>query len=205
MLPISELIWYQTIIWRNGIEALTPEAIIAAFDTHLSLEDSKAVRHAYGISPTRPTSSKTGVLDFINDVKFAIPVDDIASRYRASQKPVYQYLIDQSNPFQSSARAHHAVDLLFLFGGVDMSFDKGAEQVGAEMRKRWIKFVNGEKPWVTKKKFAIGPHGLTGEIGEEQFAARRRVRHFDLLRKVGLENMAKVVGQLAAGRVNLHN
>jgi carboxylesterase type B len=148
---------------------------------------------------------KTGVLDFINDVKFSIPIDEIASRCRAVRKPLYQYLVDQSNPFQYSARAHHAVDLLFLFGGIDTSFDKAAEKVGAEMRKRWIAFANGSNPWNSGKRFAFGPHGWTGEIDEDQFAARRRVRQCDLLKKVGLDAVGKVVAQLAAGRVSLNN
>jgi hypothetical protein len=97
------------------------------------------------------------------------------------------------------------VDLLFLFGSIDMSFDKAAEKVGAEMRKKWITFVNAGKPWNSEKRFAIGPHGFVGEIEEEQFIARRRVRHFDLLRRAGLENMQRAAGQLAVGRVSLHN
>ena len=106
---------------------------------------------------------------------------------------------------QASSRAHHAVDLVLLFGGLDLSFNPAAEKVGKEMRKRWISFVNGEAPWSSEKSFAFGPFGEYNEINANEFAARRRVKHLDLLEKMDIANINAVFGALAAGRISLLN
>lgn len=118
---------------------------------------------------------------------------------------VYKYVIDQPNPWQPSSRSHHAVDLLFLFGGVDLSFNPGAESIGQEMRWRWILFVNGKLPWSEQRRFAYGPLGECREIDEAQFAARRRVGHINALRQAGRDAYMAIVGALTAGKISLLN
>jgi carboxylesterase type B len=159
----------------------------------------------------RPTASKLGALDFFNDIRFALPVELIAEKVAATgNQRVYRYLVDEPNPWQASARAHHAVDLIFLFGGVDMSHNPAAEAVGQEMRDRWIKFVNGEEPWSSfsstpRRRFAFGPFGESREIDEKHFAARRRVAHFKALREAGPEVLVPIQMALLAGRISLSN
>lgn len=179
--------------------------IAECFATSPEPENGLALRQMYGIDPTRPTSCKLGALDFINDVRFAMPADDIASRWRQSGRHVFEYIIDQTNPWQSSSRAHHAVDLVLLFGAYDFSFNPSAETVGTEMRRKWITFINGEAPWPSEKIFAFGPFGKSTEIDEDEFAARRRVRHFKLLRSIGQDQVGQIFGKLAAGRLSLNN
>ena len=194
---------YESVLWRNGIETMPVEAIVQAFDNNK--QHGPSLRKLYGITTGRPTASKLGALDFINDILFAVPAEDIAGRWRGRKKPVFQYVVDQANPWQASSRAHHAVDLVLLIGGYDLSFNPSAEAVGNEMRKRWIAFVNGEQPWSAGGKFAFGPLGECKEIDGSQFAARRRVDHWKLLREIGSAQLMPILGALAAGRISLHN
>lgn len=159
----------------------------------------------YHVVPDRPTAAKLGALDFVNDTRYALPVGIVANKLAAANKRVYKYVVDQPNPWQPSSRSHHAVDLLFLFDGVDLSFNPAAQAVGKEMRQRWIRFVSGEAPWPADSRFAFGPLGECKEITEAQFAARRRVEHCKVLREAGIGVYLPIVGALTAGRISLLN
>jgi hypothetical protein len=159
----------------------------------------------YHVVPDRPTAAKLGALDFVNDARYALPVEIVADKLKAANKRVYKYVVDQPNPWQPSSRAHHAVDLLFLFAGVDLSFNPAAQAVGNAMRQRWIGFVSGEAPWPTDSRFAFGPLGESKEISEKEFAIRRRVEHCKMLREAGLGVYLPIVGALTAGRISLLN
>lgn len=196
---------YEAVIWRNGIETLSAERIASCFDNHLAPIDARKLKALYGIVLDRPTSSRIGALDFINDVKFALPAEAIASRWRGKQDTVYQYVFDETNPWQSSSRAHHALDLIFLFGGYDLSFKPSADAVGKAMRKAWISFINGVGPWNSGSRYAFGPHGKCGEIDQTEFEARRRVRHWESLQQLNPGDLNKVVAALAAGQISLLN
>ena len=62
---------YESVIWRNGIEAASADEIVAAFDS--DAKHAEELKHLYGISPTRPNSCRLGALDFITDARFALP------------------------------------------------------------------------------------------------------------------------------------
>ncbi|KAF4307236.1 carboxylesterase [Botryosphaeria dothidea] len=194
---------YESILWRNGIEALAPQMISDSFN--LAGERSGELRRAYSISGSRATPTKTGALDFINDVRFSWPIRKLSKAWRASGLPVYGYVVDQTNPWQGSSRAHHAVDLLLLFGGLDLSFNPPAAAVGEEMRRRWIAFVNGEAPWPANTTFALGPHGKCAELNDSGLAARRRLLQMETLERVEPAKIAAVFAALAAGRVSILN
>ncbi|KAJ5418362.1 uncharacterized protein N7487_001912 [Penicillium crustosum] len=194
---------YESVIWRNGVELLDGETIAAAFDS--DKQWGTRLRKTYQIVGDRPTAAKLGALDLVNDVRYTLPVELIADKLRAANKRVFRYVIDQSNPWQPSSRAHHAVDLLFLFDGVDLSFNPAASTVGKEMRQRWIQFVNGDGPWSTGLRFAFGPLGECREIYESQFAARRRVEHCKMLKEAGNDTYMSIVFALTAGRISLLN
>lgn len=159
----------------------------------------------YQVVPSRSTASKLGALDLVHDARYGLPVEVISDKLQSSNKTVYKYVIDQPNPWQPSSRSHHAVDLLFLFGGVDLSFNPGAEGVGQEMRRCWVRFVNGDAPWAEQKRFAYGPLGESRDIDEVQFAGRRRVGHINALREAGKEVYMPIVGALTAGKISLLN
>jgi carboxylesterase type B len=193
----------QSAFLRNGIEVMTAQAICDRFD--LLGEKGAALKTLYGIYPDRPTSCKTGALDLLNDVRFTMATEDIVYRWRVQGRQVFRYLVDEVNPWQPSARAHHTVDLPLLFGSFDLGFNPGASRVSSEMSTRWIKFIVGQEPWDAGKYFAFGPLGNNMEIGEEEFAARRRKSHCDALRRQGLEGANEVWKALAKGNISLNN
>ncbi|KAJ5329656.1 Carboxylesterase type B [Penicillium brevicompactum] len=194
---------YESMIWRNGVEQLDGETIAAAFDNEKSW--GTRLRKLYQVVGDRPTAAKLGALDLVNDVRYTLPVEVIADKLRSADKRVFKYVVDQPNPWQPSSRAHHAVDLLFLFDGVDLSFNPAASAVGKEMRQRWIRFINGENPWSADRRFAFGPVGECKEFDEVQFAMRRRVEHCKVLKEAGPSACMPIVFALTAGRINLLN
>lgn len=190
-------------IWRNGIETLDGPTIATAFE-----EDPNwgpQLRKMYNIVADRPTACKLGALDFVNDVRYALPVETVSEKLHAASRRVYKYVIDQPNPWQSSSRSHHAVDLLFLFAGVNLSFNPAAENVSREMRNRWIRFVNGDAPWSQEQRFAFGPFGECREINETQVANRRRLEHIRVLKEAGMEVYMPIIFALTAGKISLLN
>jgi carboxylesterase type B len=193
----------QSVIWRNGVELLDGETIAAAFDSNK--EWGTQLRKMYHVVADRPTAAKLGSLDLVNDVRYTLPVEVVANKLQAANKRVYKYIVDQPNPWQPSSRAHHAVDLLFLFDGVDLSFNPAASAVGQEMRQRWIQFINGNEPWNSGRRFAFGPVGECKEIDEAQFASRRRVEHCKVLKKAGASVYMPIIFALTAGRISLLN
>ncbi|KAJ5127999.1 Carboxylesterase type B [Penicillium atrosanguineum] len=194
---------YESVIWRNGIEALDGETIAAAFEG--DKEWGSKLRKMYHVVSDRPTAAKLGALDFVNDARYALPVEIVANKLAAANKRVYKYVVDQPNPWQPSSRSHHAVDLLFLFEGLDLSFNPAAQAVGKEMRQRWIQFVSGNAPWSADSRFAFGPLGESKEINEAQFAARRRVEPCKVLGEAGSGVYLPILGALTAGRISLLN
>lgn len=182
---------------------MTVEEICAAFK---NVSNAAEVMEVYGIVPGRSVACKLGALDFLNDFRFAIPPNDIAAKGRSAGKKIYQYIVDQPNPWQPSSRPHHAVDLVFLFGGFDFrKSNRKAEAVGAAMRERWIAFINGEAPWDPGHRMAFGPLGNSHEIDEEEYRDRRRVAHFEILKKCVPGEITSAVAALAVGRLSLNN
>ncbi|KAB8276025.1 Alpha/Beta hydrolase protein [Aspergillus minisclerotigenes] len=194
---------YESVIWRNGVETLDGETITAAFEE--DKEWGTKLRKLYQVVADRPTACKLGALDLVNDIRYTLPVEVISEKLAAANKRVYRYVFDQANPWQASSRAHHAVDLLYLFEGVDLSFNPTAEMVGQETRKRWIRFVSGSSPWSSEQRFAFGPVGDCKEISETQFAGRRRVNHLKVLREAGVGAYMPIATALTAGKISLLN
>lgn len=136
---------------------------------------------------------------------FSLPIEDITRNRGAKGLKTYRYVFDQTNPWQASSRAHHGVDIIFLFGGYESKFDEGARSVVQSMQVRWINFVNGEAPWDASKRLAFGPFGSVSDISEAEFALRRRVKHFELLREIDPSVIKIILGKLIIGRVSLLN
>ncbi|KAH6867160.1 hypothetical protein B0T10DRAFT_502649, partial [Thelonectria olida] len=195
---------YESAIWRNGIEEMSPADIINIIRECCG--NSSKLEELYHIHPDRPQSCRHGVLDIINDTRFALPALEMAERWRKTDdKKVYQYIVDEANPWQASSRAHHAVDLIFLFGGVDISFNPGAEAIGTKMREAWLTFIHGGSPWAQTSIQAFGPLGRYEEIDTTEYRARRRMGCFEYLRTLGATKQREVSGRLGTGRVSLLN
>ncbi|GJJ10658.1 hypothetical protein Clacol_004885 [Clathrus columnatus] len=68
--------------------------------------------------------SQDAVLNVVNDVFFAWPIDKLAKGAATGRPggrgiPVYRYVFDQESPYTFTA--HHAVDLLYLFDNISMT------------------------------------------------------------------------------------
>jgi hypothetical protein len=194
---------FESAIWRNGIENFTAGEVMACFDT--AGPYAARLKELYNVVDTRPTSCKHAALDFINDTRFALPVLYLRDLFRKAGRDVYTYVFDQTNPWQSSSRAHHAVDLIMLFGSLDFAHNPGASSVRNSIRNKWIEFCNGEAPWLVEKTYAFGPHGRCGNIENEEYVGRRRLRACALLREMGPGLYNPLFAQLAAGRISLLN
>ncbi|KAF9871486.1 FAD binding domain-containing protein [Colletotrichum karsti] len=149
----------EAVLFRDGIWSMTAAEIVGIFD--LAGEHSEALKRCYNIYPDRESSCKLGALDFINDSKFLLPVQELVQLGKDAKTPVYQCIIDEANPWQPSNGAHHAIDLVLLFGGFDLSFSPAAERTGEQMRRAWIRFINLQEPWSSGSCAAFGPYAFT--------------------------------------------
>ncbi|KAM5383466.1 hypothetical protein ACJZ2D_002159 [Fusarium nematophilum] len=195
----------EAVIWQAGVWQTPVDDIVKAFDK--AGNDSHELKKLYHIYPDRPSSCRTGALDFINDCRFLLPIDRLTRLWSTSGKPVYRCLIDEANPWQPSSGAHHAVDLILLFGGFDLGFSEAAQQTGRNMREAWIKYVNGEQPWTTGSGacYAFGPHGASGAVSDGELRSRRRMAQMEQLEGMGGEALDRVFLALATGKVSLRN
>ncbi|KAG7000879.1 Lipase 3 [Fusarium oxysporum f. sp. conglutinans] len=192
-------------IYQAGVWATEPSDIAKAFDASEQYGDE--LKKLYHIYPGRPSSCKTGALDFINDYKYLLPVQRLEKSFKDARKPVFRCLIDEANPWQPSSGAHHAVDLVLLFGGFDLSFSPSAERVGQAMREAWVKFISGEEPWpeATEKYYGFGPHGSLKTLEDWEVQSRRRIGLAEKLSEMESPFLDKTSRGLAAGKVSLLN
>nr|RBQ95912.1 hypothetical protein FVER53263_08454 [Fusarium verticillioides] len=192
-------------IYQAGVWATDPSDIAKAFDASEQYGDE--LKKLYHIYPDRPSSCKTGALDFINDYKYLLPVQLLEKSFKDANKPVFRCLIDEVNPWQPSSGAHHAVDLVLLFGGFDLSFAPSSERVGQAMREAWIKFIAGEEPWpeAAERYHGFGPHGTLKTLEDWEVQSRRRIGLAEKLSEMESSLLDKTSRGLAAGKVSLLN
>ncbi|KLO99222.1 Uncharacterized protein Y057_14476 [Fusarium fujikuroi] len=192
-------------IYQAGVWATDPDDIAKAFDASEQYGDE--LKKLYHIYPDRPSSCKTGALDFINDYKYLLPVQLLERSFKDANKPAFRCLIDEANPWQPSSGAHHAVDLVLLFGGFDLSFAPSAERVGQAMREAWIKFTCGGDPWsgAMDKYYGFGPHGSIKTLEDWEVQSRRRIGLAEKLSEMESSLLDKTSRGLAAGKVSLLN
>ncbi|KAI1023918.1 hypothetical protein LB504_005116 [Fusarium proliferatum] len=204
-LGVAVLMSEKGAIYQAGVWATDPSDIAKAFDASEQYGDE--LKKLYHIYPDRPSSCKTGALDFINDYKYLLPVQLLERSFKDANKPAFRCLIDEANPWQPSSGAHHAVDLVLLFGGFHLGFAPSAERVGQAMREAWIKFVSGEQPWAeaTEKYYGFGPHGGLKALEAWEVRSRRRIGLAEKLSEMESSLLDKTTRGLAAGKVSLLN
>lgn len=124
--------------------------------------------------------------------------------------------MDQRNPWQPEAHgAHHAIDMLFLWGAYTYGDNEGVKNVVAAFQEDFINFITagqGEVDevlgWKSEEvRVYGGPDGYVGVVGREEVARRRRIGLFEgVLRELGDEvvaNAAGVVGSASNGAASL--
>ncbi|KAL2205517.1 alpha/beta-hydrolase [Sarocladium strictum] len=195
----------EAVIWQNGVWSTSVEDIIAAFD--LGEDSSDTLKELYHIHADRPSSSRIGALDFVNDYKYLLPIERLLKLFKSTYKEAYWALIDEANPWQPSIGSHHAIDLVLLFGGFNDIINEAARQSGSNLRQAWIRFIAGGKPWIADQDspYAFGPYGDTKEVGSLELRSRRRIAATEVLNRIEGSVLDKVLGALVAGKISLHN
>lgn len=174
-------------------------------DIFTSSNGAQELATLYHVDHERPAQTLNGALDFLTDVNWGFRVHTMYQKRRERKQKTYQFVFDQPNPWQASSRAHHAVDLIMIFGGIDLCFNSGAVKVGQRIRQAWIDFAYGEDPWSEEKTFAFGPFGTSGELTDGEYRFRRRVHCYEKLQETDPKIYQEVNAKLAGGRISLLN
>ncbi|KAG4431206.1 hypothetical protein IFR05_013313 [Cadophora sp. M221] len=156
----------------------------------------------YQIDFSSMEAARPRVSAFINDLKFAFGSDEIFRMERElGKRKCFRYVVDQVNPWNHSAGAHHAIDLAFLFGGpFNYSHDESAKIVGTSMRESWITFINGGDPWEQDTVYGFGPKGNCRAIKPEVLSQRRRTHCINSLREIGWSRCQPLITRLMGAR-----
>ena len=170
---------------------------MSCFDD-LPKHQADRVSALYGIDGKSTRACRQGALELLGDYKFAEPPVRYSSRWRSKGLPVYHYVLDEVNPFRHSLGAHHGIDILYLFGDYDLSKTPELERTGREMRCRWIRFVNGLKPW-DGVLAAFGPFGVFDELDKGSSSNRRRWAHLKVIQDLR-PALDRVMDRLATGK-----
>ena len=191
---------YESRGYERNITSIGLEKLKSLFLTQYPETGTQVVK-AYQIDFASMDSARPGISAFINDIKFAFGADEIYRLERKERKrKCFRYVMDQPNPWDVSQGAHHALDLLFLFGGpFDYSSDEAAMRVSEDMREKWVSFVCGESPWNEERIIAWGPDGGTGFVDEGELK-ERRVGCFEEIRRIGWERLQPLVTRLVEAR-----
>jgi len=123
-LPLQPIIigdcTFESSLWSFPVSFWTAAGIVRRVRAICqSLHKANSLLRAYDISPYTPEDELSDrVLDLINDTRFSLPIDCIATAVKNSRggKGVYRYVFDQEGP--SKGIPHHAVDLVYLFDSV---------------------------------------------------------------------------------------
>lgn len=176
-------------LFTTGITSLSAPAI-----EFPDVPASKAILDAYG-------NNLDGVLKFSGDAKFNYHTEMYHREFLRDSPKTYRYLFDAPNPFVPELGAHHAVDLLYLFGGVQLSARQ--EALGDAMRRIWVRFVAGVEPWNKEgleKVLVIDADGCRVRDAEE-VKKRRNAEQWKVLEELGWEAVSKVIGEVVRGKI----
>ena len=185
---------FEAGVYLQWVPHWTTTSLIQDFSS--SKKHGAAIMAAYNLNKdSTDEEAKQIGLDFLNDAVFAHAAHALAQRYKAASIPVYQYVFDQVNPFESSAKAHHSVDLIFLFKAFDITnaADATAEEFSKIVQEKWVAYGTGGSPWEKDTCYAFGPNGRMGALSTEQLAKRRRSAAYDVLNQITIYELNDVV------------
>jgi carboxylesterase type B len=237
---------FEGILWLQSARMLRDEEVEKIFAGSQATNEQHSLCTMYVDHARRSDHSSLGltahqkaILDFAGDYLFARGSQTIAkclredlgtkSEKQASHSPqIWQYIFDEANPFAASARlanpkakviarAHHAVDLLALWGNYDEVSDQAPwrafREVGHQFRRAVVSLVTGNRTsdpaqanlWKNDQVMAFGPggnatrlpladddHGTGIEdeqnvVRRDSYASRRRVAGLCAMRLAGDE------------------
>lgn len=149
-----------------------------------------------GLQAENPQYSVLEFLRLMQDVFFSHPNHTIIRAHRAAGSSAYEYLFDQSNPWDKTRLAHHGCDLLYWFGSYD--FPPSETRVCEAMKWSFFSYVNGDEPWPKDKKYGFGPDGYTGELSEEDVERRRRPEVYEIFDTIDIMELVELAEKIQA-------
>jgi carboxylesterase type B len=186
-------------MFLQNIMKMTPSSALAIVQPNLP----EPVLQHYGLSRTQTANvTKIGEIlpglgAFLNDFLFASPSNRAAHALTKAGTKVYTYCFDRTNTFPSplNGLAHHALDLIYVFGNFEHAFgEKKDVELSHAIMKKWIDFANGKEPWdsfATGKALQITTDGDLAVKSFKDILSRRwdafpdLEKHWDLVKKYG--------------------
>ncbi|KAK5219670.1 hypothetical protein LTR72_008054 [Exophiala xenobiotica] len=161
----------------EGVQALAVQI--------LGEETSKRVLEAFGIRlGLSPEELLGGVTRLLTDAEWAQPVEIVARSF--SNGEVFYYHVAEGNPFDGphKGKAHHAVDLLFIFLSYQEHLPGELRQLAEKLAEHWLVFITGGRPWTpydakvpaSAKLMQYGPNAQVREIPEVEKQSYSRLR-----------------------------
>lgn len=149
------MIWGLRIAGRTDIFPKSLERCLSTVFDPIDATITPAIVSAYGIdtSATSNTEKSTqSVLEFGNDITFALPASSFARVWSASPIPgtnAYLYHFNCPNPWDGPWKGHatHAQDLMFVLQNYKNQLSLGQRQCADRFARDIITFVNGASLW----------------------------------------------------------
>ncbi|KAL7268866.1 hypothetical protein RUND412_008499 [Rhizina undulata] len=173
---------FEGFLWAYQVHLAPPSIVTTALSPLGAI--GKEIENTYNLYPSNSDADlRQGILNFLTDGMFTGPTYFTAQKWRKGGKKVYQYIFDQVNPWDPMRGAHHAVDLVYLFGNYPLEGNSAgiARQFGDDA----ISYVTGGEPWSTDDIKAYGPEGKVGVLEKGQHEERRRLKSFEVFEKFG--------------------
>ena len=202
--------------YDGRLRLILKEEQLKAFQS-LPSSDYNALAQVYDFEGAQHDDERWAMVvrHFVNDARYAVWTQELWQRINSARGTgvtckAYLCHYDEVNPFGpwpnwSFPVAHHAVDLLATFGGLDDTVNVATKEAGRLLRGFWIKFINGEEPWPSDMIYGFGPEGKnslipaveeTDSTDTSRTATRRRQAQFQVLKSIGIDPLTRVWQQL---------
>lgn len=184
---------FESTTWQPLITLFSQEEIINAVKGTLPAEYAEQLLKNYNLTTEIDRDEfNTNVFDFITDALYVHPVGTVARRWRRARKHVYEFIIDEPNPFRMDQRAMHGTNLIYAFGSYEFDTDR-AKYIRDQMQKHLLAFVYNEAPWPKESVFGYGPDGTCGTLSPAEVEKRRRISKHEFLNQIDTTLVLKTV------------
>jgi hypothetical protein len=152
---IQGMIWASRLAGRIDI---LPKTLASCLSANLDMVDpniTQQILTIYGIDAHATSNSDKStkkVLDFCNDITFALPVDAFARVWSGRVVPrsdAFVYHFNCPNPWEGKWKDHatHVLDITFVLQNYNDHLSPGQRQCAVRFAEDIITFVQGGSPW----------------------------------------------------------
>ncbi|OQU95216.1 hypothetical protein CLAIMM_01455 [Cladophialophora immunda] len=154
------------------------DRVQALAEKTLGKKNSQEVLETFGIRANQtPEELLASIISLGTDAEWSQPIEAVARSF--SNGDVFYYHMSQGNPFDGrhKGKAHHAVDLLYIFLTYQEHLPAELQQLAHELVEHWLVFISGGRPWtpynVTAPSSAkIMHYGSDARVREELESAK---------------------------------